>query len=80
MTSNREVFENVVATFVDLGSIMVAYTIGMHQSSFILGLVYGMFDALIVVWMRKPLARVMSSAFQFRGRRLLKSDVYVADF
>jgi hypothetical protein len=79
MTSNREVFENVVATFVDIASIMVAYTIGIHQSSFFLGLAYGLFDAAIVVWMRKPLANAIGFAFRFRSRRAWESDVYVAD-
>ena len=79
MRFNHEVFENVVATFVDVGSIMMAYVIGIHQSSFLLGLAYGLFDAMIVVWMRKPLARMIRSAAQIRGRRSWKSDVYVAD-
>ena len=79
MMTPHETFENVVATFVDIASIMVAYAIGMHQSSFALGLVYGLFDALVVVWMRKPLARAMRSSFQWRAGRPWMSDVYVAD-
>ena len=80
MSDSQETFENVIATFVDLASIMVAYAIGMHQSSFLLGLAYGAFDAFIVVWMRKPMARILGSVFlQLRGRPSWKGDVYRAD-
>jgi hypothetical protein len=80
MSSSHETFENVVATFVDLASIMVAYTIGMNQSSFLLGLAYGAFDAFIVVWMRKPMTKLLGSAFlQLRGRTSWESDVYRVD-
>ncbi len=79
MISNHEAFENVVASVVDVISVMIAYSIGISQSSFLLGLAYGVFDAIIVVWMRKPLTKMISFALRPRARRLLQSDVYVAD-
>jgi hypothetical protein len=59
MLSSHELLENGIATFVDVSSIMVAYAIGMHQSSLLLGLAYGFMDAFIVVWMRRPFARIV---------------------
>jgi hypothetical protein len=56
---DHEVFDNTVASVVDVTSIMVAYTIGITQSSIFLGLAYGVFDAIIVVWMRKPISKVI---------------------
>ncbi len=76
--SSNEALENVVASIVDITSVMVAYTIGITQSSFLLGLAYGVFDAIIVVWMRKPLTRMISLLLHPRDRRLL-SDAYTAD-
>lgn len=70
----------MVATSVDIASIMVAYTVGIHQFNFLLGLAYAFFDALIVVWMRKPLSRLIRSALAIRGGRSIPKDVYVADF
>ena len=49
----------MVASVVDVTSVMVAYTIGITQSSILLGLAYAIFDAIIVVWMRKPLSRLI---------------------
>jgi len=79
MMNNHEVFENVVASVVDVASIMVAYTIGISQSSFLLGIAYAIFDAIIVVWLRKPLSRVVSSLMALSGRRTEMRDMYVAD-
>lgn len=78
MMSNHEVFENTVATFVDIGSIMVAYTVGIHQFNFFLGLAYALFDAIIVVWMRKPLSQGVRYLMTGKGRSSVK-DAYVAD-
>lgn len=58
---------------------MVAYTIGISQSSILLGLAYGIFDAIIVVWMRKPLSRIVRRALRIRGRRPSSVDVYTPD-
>jgi hypothetical protein len=45
---------------------MVAYTIGISQSSIILGFAYAIFDAIVVVWMRKPLTRIIRRAARIR--------------
>jgi hypothetical protein len=52
-----DLFENAVASLVDLTSIMIAYQIGAYNFGLGSGLVYGCFDAFIVVWMRKPISR-----------------------
>jgi len=79
MMNNHEVFENVVASVVDVASIMVAYTIGISQSSFLLGIAYAIFDAIIVVWLRKPLSSAIRSMAALGGRRTELRDMYVAD-
>ncbi len=79
MIRSHEVFENTVATFVDIGSIMVAYTVGIHQFNFLVGLAYAFFDALVVVWMRKPLSRLVRGVLTIRGGRADLRDRYVAD-
>ena len=55
--SSQELLENGIATFIDVSSIMVAYSIGMHESSLPLGIAYGFVDAFVVIWMRKRFAR-----------------------
>ncbi len=52
---STEIFENAVASVVDFGSIFLAYEIGSNRFSIETGLLYGIFDAFIVVWMRKPI-------------------------
>jgi len=79
MMSNHEVFENAVASIVDVTSVMIAYTIGISQSSFLLGLAYAVFDAIIVVWMRKPISRLIRSVLTIRGDRSSIRDAYFAD-
>jgi len=59
MFDSHELLENGIATFVDVSSIMVAYAIGMHQASLLLGIAYGFLDAFVVIWMRKPFARAV---------------------
>jgi hypothetical protein len=56
VSSSHEAFDNTVATSVDVPSIMVAYAVGIHRFNFLVGLAYAFFDALVVVWMRKPLS------------------------
>jgi len=77
--NNHEVFENVVATVVDVASIMVAYVVGIHQVNFLVGIAYAFFDAVLVVWMRKPLSRLVSNVLAIRGGRSSQRDMYVAD-
>jgi hypothetical protein len=79
MISNHEVFENLVASVVDIVSVMVAYTIGITQSSVLLGLAYGIFDAIIVVWMRKPLSQFVRKLVRLGIGQASPSDRYVAD-
>ena len=55
--ASQETYENLVATFVDVGSILIAYAIGVHQLNIFLGLSYAFFDAWLVVWMRKPITK-----------------------
>ena len=69
----------MVASVVDVTSVMVAYTIGITQSSILLGLAYGIFDAIIVVWMRKPLSKLIRNLINIRGSRSTVKDVYLAD-
>jgi hypothetical protein len=76
---HHEAFENVVATFVDVASIMVAYVVGIHQFNFFFGLAYAIFDAILVVWMRKPLTRLVRNVLAIRGGRTQIRDAYVAD-
>lgn len=78
MTSH-EVFENVVATFIDVASIMVAYTVGIHQYGLGVGLAYAAFDALVVVWLRKPISQLVRHAISIRGDNSKIRDAYVAD-
>lgn len=59
----------MVASVVDVTSVMVAYTIGITQSSVLLGLAYGVFDAIIVVWMRKPISRAIRRVAGIAGGR-----------
>ena len=79
MMSSHDIFENMVATFVDIVSIMVAYTVGIHQFNFLVGAAYAILDAILVVWMRKPLSNLVRSAIEIRGGRSFTRDVYVAD-
>ena len=54
----------------DVASIMIAYTIGITQSSILLGLAYGIFDAIIVVWMRKPISKAIRKVIRISsGKR-----------
>ena len=78
-TTNHEVFENVVATIVDVGSIMVAYTVGIHQYNFLVGIGYAIFDAILVVWMRKPLSHLVRQVLAIRADKSRIRDAYIAD-
>lgn len=69
----------MVASVVDISSIMVAYTIGVTQSSFLVGLAYGVFDAFLVVWLRKPISGAIRRAVDITTRRHVPRDAYVAD-
>ena len=64
-----EVFENAVASLVDMASILVAYQIGVSKFGIGVGMLYAMFDAFIVIWMRKPISRFAKSISPFRLQR-----------
>jgi hypothetical protein len=53
--------ENLVATAVDILSISVAYQIGINQLGFLMGLLYAVLDAYLVIWQRRRLTRLMHS-------------------
>ena len=50
--------ENLVATSVDILSISVAYQLGISQSGFLIGALYAVLDAYVVIWQRRRLTEV----------------------
>ena len=64
---------------VDIVSIMVAYTIGITQSSIFLGLAYAVFDAVLVVWLRKPISRFIRRIINLGAQDEGPRDIYVAN-
>jgi hypothetical protein len=68
MRARGDTYENVIATLIDFGSIMVAYTLGFRQMNIELGIAYALFDAWMVVWMRKPIAAGISKILSFRDK------------
>jgi hypothetical protein len=78
MTSH-EIFENVVATFVDIASIMVAYAVGIHQFNFLVGVAYAILDAILVVWMRKPLSNLIRSALEIHRAPWSRRNAFFFD-
>lgn len=65
-TSDPEIFENTVASLVDMASILFAYQIGVYGFGLGFGVLYAGFDAFIVIWMRKPISRLARSINPFR--------------
>ena len=49
----RETSENVVASVVDVASILFAYRLGMDHFGIAAALGYALFDAYLVIWQRK---------------------------
>ena len=45
--------ENLVASAVDILSIMFAYRLGLSQLGLSAGIAYGIFDAWLVIWQRE---------------------------
>ncbi len=60
-----ETEDKIVASFVDVGSIFLAYQIGLSQLGIVAGLGYGLFDAWIVVWQRERISRAIHRAGEF---------------
>ena len=55
---STEFAENLVATGVDMLSISVAYQLGINQSGFVVGFLYAVLDAYIVIWQRRRLTKL----------------------
>ena len=55
---STEFAENLVATAVDMLSISVAYQLGINQSGFIIGVLYAVLDAYVVIWQRRRLTKL----------------------
>jgi acid phosphatase family membrane protein YuiD len=55
---STEFAENSVATAVDMLSISVAYQLGISQSGFIIGFLYAVLDAYVVIWQRRRLTKL----------------------
>ncbi len=64
--NSPEVFENTIASFVDMASILFAYQIGVYGFGAGAGVLYACFDAFIVVWMRRPISRFVRSISPYR--------------
>ena len=57
---NVEVRENIMATIVDMLSMMFAYSLGLHNAGFAFGVFYAGFDAWLVIWQRNRITRWMA--------------------
>ena len=67
--NDPEVFENAVASLVDMASILFAYQIGVYGFGIGIGVLYACFDAFIVIWMRKPISSFARSISPYRLRK-----------
>ena len=65
----RRTKDNLIASFVDVASIVFAYKLGVSQLGIAAGLGYGVFDAWIVIWQRDRIANGVRS-FSDRLRTL----------
>ena len=52
----RRTKDNLIASVVDVASIVFAYKLGVSQLGIAAGLGYGVFDAWIVIWQRDRIA------------------------
>ena len=52
----RRTKDNIIASIVDVASIVFAYKLGVSQLGLAAGLGYGVFDAWIVIWQRDRIA------------------------
>lgn len=48
--------DNIIASAVDIASILFAYRLGVSELGIGAGIAYGMFDAWVVVWQRQRIA------------------------
>ncbi len=56
--------ENLVASVVDIASLMFAYHLGVEQLGPIAGIGYGIFDAWIVIWQRERISNAIHKSTQ----------------
>jgi hypothetical protein len=63
---NGDVKENIVASVIDIVSIVGAYNLGVHHLDWWAGLGYAGLDAWIVIWQRKRMTRLLHAV----GERL----------
>ena len=61
----RQTRDNIIASFVDVGSIFLAYQIGVSQLGIVAGIAYGLFDAWLVVWQRERISNFIHLASNF---------------
>ena len=66
--------ENIVASVVDVGSILLAFNLGLHQMDQWIGLAYGATDAWVVIWQRQRITRWISRLGQTLRGRLTNED------
>ena len=64
-SSSQELAENSVATLIDFASILVAYNLGVLQLGVGVGLAYAVFDAYVVIWMRRRITRFVRRSVVF---------------
>jgi hypothetical protein len=57
----RRTKDNIIASVVDVASIVFAYKLGVAQLGIAAGLGYGVFDAWIVIWQRDRIANGVRS-------------------
>ena len=72
---NSEVKENIVASVVDVSSIVFAYNLGVHQMTSWVGLGYACLDAWLVIWQRKRITGFLNVMAQ--KMRLVRSSTRV---
>jgi hypothetical protein len=58
----RETHDKIVASFVDVSSICLAYSLGVSHFGMWEGLGYGLFDAWIVIWQRDRISNFIYRA------------------
>jgi hypothetical protein len=65
-----EFVENLVATAVDMLSISVAYQLGISQSGFVIGFLYAVLDAYVVIWQRRRFTKLLHLVTSWLSRSL----------
>lgn len=66
---SQELAENSVATLIDFASILVAYNLGVLQLGVAVGLAYAVFDAYVVIWMRRRITGLVRRLVRLLLRR-----------